>query len=372
MDLRHLQNTLDPTLFALLAILLVGLFGLAVSVLLRHLLLRTARRGQHRLLVRLIERFGAPSRLLFPLIGIAVLLPFLDLPAEIRPGIGSTLRILFVLDITWFLLRLFSTTERFLLQRYDISVSDNLRARRMHTQVRVIRRILTALVILIAAASALTTFETVRQLGTTILASAGILGIILGFAAQKSLGLILAGLQVAIAQPIRIDDVVIVEGEWGRIEEITLTFVVVAIWDRRRMVLPVSYFIEKPFENWTRASAQILGSVYLFVDYAFPVDDLRNKLYEFLQESRLWDGEAWVLQVTDATEKTIELRALMTAKDSPTSWDLRCEIREKMIAYIRDEHPGHLPHLRASLDGDASETPPRDATEREMRGPEES
>ncbi len=352
MDLRHLQNTIDPTLFALSAILLVGLVGLAISILLRRLLLRTARRGQQRLLVRLIERFGAPSRLLFPLLGIAVLLPFLDLPAEIRPGIGSTLRILFVLDITWFLLRLFSTTERFLLQRYDISVSDNLRARRMHTQVRVIRRILTALVILIAAASALTTFETVRQLGTTILASAGILGIILGFAAQKSLGLILAGLQVAIAQPIRIDDVVIVEGEWGRIEEITLTFVVVAIWDRRRMVLPVSYFIEKPFQNWTRASAQILGSVYLYVDYAFPVDDLRNKLYEFLQESRLWDGEAWVLQVTDATEKTIELRALMTAKDSPTSWDLRCEIREKMIAYIRDEHSGHLPHLRASLDGD--------------------
>lgn len=225
MELRQLQQTLDPTLFALLAILVVGLFGLAISVLLRRLLLRAARRGQQRLVVRLIERFGAPSRLLFPLIGVAILLPFLHLPPEIRPAIGSTLYILFVLDITWFLLRLFSTTERFLLQRYVISVSDNLRARRMHTQVRVIRRILTALVILIAAASALTTFETVRQLGTALLASAGILGIILGFA-------------------------------------------VVAIWDRRRMVLPVSY------------------------------------------------REACVLQVTNATEKTMELRASLDG-DAP-------------------------------------------------------
>jgi small-conductance mechanosensitive channel len=367
-SIATLRQSIDPVLLGAFVIVIAVLLGLAVSAVLRGILTRAARRGEHRLLMRLIERFGAPSRLLFPLIGVVAVLPFLRLSPEIRPGVDSALRILFVVDITWFLLRLFSTTEGFLLHRYDISVADNLRARRMHTQVRVIRRILSAAVLLIAAAAALTTFETVRRLGTTILASAGVLGIILGFAAQRSLGLVLAGLQVALAQPIRIDDVVIVEGEWGRIEEITLTFVVVAIWDRRRMVLPVSYFIEKPFENWTRASAQILGSVYLYVDYGFPVDDLREKLYEFLRESNLWDGDAWVLQVTDATERSMELRALMTAKDSPTSWDLRCEIREKMIDYIRAEYPEYLPRLRTELHtqapgaGAQADTPGTDGT----------
>jgi small-conductance mechanosensitive channel len=192
-------------------------------------------------------------------------------------------------------------------------------------------------------------FEHVRQVGTSLLASAGIVGIIAGFAAQKTLSNLLAGFQIALAQPVRHDDVVVVEGEWGRIEEITLTYVVVRIWDERRLVLPLSYFIEKPFQNWTRVSAELLGSVFVWVDYALPVEEARKALKAIIEASHLWDKRFWNLQVTDATDKTMQLRILATAADSSKSFDLRCEIREKFIAYIQRNHPQGLPRLRAEM-----------------------
>ncbi|MGH8207498.1 MAG: mechanosensitive ion channel family protein, partial [Steroidobacteraceae bacterium] len=187
--------------------------------------------------------------------------------------------------------------------------------------------------------------------GTSLLASAGIVGIIAGVAGQKTLGNLLAGFQIALAQPLRQDDVLIVDGEWGRVEEITLTYVVVHIWDDRRLVLPLTYFVEKPFQNWTRTSSQLLGSVYVWVDYSFPVDEGRKALKQIIEVSPKWDGRFWNLQVSDATEKTMQLRVLATSADSSQSWDLRCEIREKFIAFIQQRHPQSLPLVRAQMLG---------------------
>jgi small-conductance mechanosensitive channel len=193
------------------------------------------------------------------------------------------------------------------------------------------------------------TFPKVKQLGTAILASAGIIGIVVGMAAQRTIGAFIAGLQIAFTQPIRVDDVVIVENEWGRIEEITLTYVVVRIWDLRRLIVPVTYFIEKPFQNWTRVTADILGTVFLYVDYTVPIDSIREELHRVLKESQLWDGKVCVLQVTNTSERTVELRALMSAADASVAWSLRCEVREKLIDFIKTKYPQALPRLRAEL-----------------------
>jgi small-conductance mechanosensitive channel len=189
-------------------------------------------------------------------------------------------------------------------------------------------------------------------LGTSLLTSAGVAGIIIGFAAQRSLATLFAGLQIAFTQPIRIDDVVIVENEWGRIEEITLTFVVVRIWDLRRLVLPITYFTEKPFQNWTRITSDILGSVFVYVDYTASVQKIRDKFFEILDQSDLWDGKVRVVQVTNTTERTMEIRALMSSQDASTAWSLRCEVREKLIDFIQQNYPDALPKVRAEFLGD--------------------
>ena len=193
----------------------------------------------------------------------------------------------------------------------------------------------------------LMSFEAVRKIGTGLLTSAGIAGIIVGFAAQKSLANLLAGFQIAFTQPIRIDDVVVVEGEFGNIEEITLTYVVVRIWDQRRLVLPINYFIEKPFQNWTRSSSEVLGTVFIYVDYTLPIEPVRAELERLATESPLWDKRVCKLHVTDAKEKTLELRALVSARDSGTAFDLRCDIREKLVDFIQKNYPDSLPKTRA-------------------------
>jgi hypothetical protein len=199
-------------------------------------------------------------------------------------------------------------------------------------------------------ASMLMVFDSVRQFGESILASAGIAGIVVGLAAQRSIAALLAGFQIAMTQPIRLDDVVIVEKEWGRIEEITLTYVVVRIWDLRRLVVPITYFIEQPFQNWTRASADILGTVFLYVDYTVPVDSLRGELTRILQASRFWDGKVNALQVTDAKEQTLEVRALASAADASLAFSLRCEIREQLVGFLQRNYPESLPKVRASFE----------------------
>jgi small-conductance mechanosensitive channel len=222
----------------------------------------------------------------------------------------------------------------------------------MYTQLRIVKRIVTVIIIIIGFAAILMTFEKVRQLGTSLLASAGIAGIIIGFAAQRSLATLFAGLQIAFTQPIRIDDVVIVENEWGRIEKITLTYVVVRIWDLRRLVLPITYFTEKPFQNWTRIKSEILGTVFIYVDYTASAQKIREKYFEIVEQSKLWDGKVRNLQVTNTTERTMELRVLMSAKDASAAWDLRCEVREKLIDFIQQNYPDALPKVRGEILGD--------------------
>jgi small-conductance mechanosensitive channel len=204
-------------------------------------------------------------------------------------------------------------------------------------------------IILFTTASMLMVFDAVRQLGTSILASAGVAGIIVGFAAQRSIATVLAGFQIAMTQPIRLDDVVIVENEWGRIEEITLTYVVVLIWDQRRLIVPINYFIEKPFQNWTRISADLLGTVYLYTDYTVPVSALREELDRILAGTKLWDGRVKGIQVTDAKENVLEVRVLVSAADASAAWDLRCLVREKLVDFLQRTHPDSLPRTRAEV-----------------------
>jgi small-conductance mechanosensitive channel len=324
--------------------------GSALSALTRGVLRSAARRKEIHDVTEAVGRLRGPFRILFPTLVVVMILPVIPLDQIIRARTLYLARIILTAIGIWLVFRVLSIVENEILKRYDVSVPDNLKARRAHTQIKVIGRIIGTIALLLGISAVLMTFEPVRQLGTTLLASAGVFGIIIGFAAQKTIGLVVAGLQVAFAQPIRLDDVVVVEGEWGRVEEITLTYVVVRIWDRRRLILPVTYFIEHPFQNWTRVSADLLGSVFLYVDYSFPVDQLRNRLKDILEESSLWNRDVWVLQVTDVKERTLELRALMTASDSPALWDLRCEVREKLIAWIRDTCPEYLPRVRARLE----------------------
>ncbi|QYJ69281.1 mechanosensitive ion channel family protein [Flavobacterium litorale] len=270
--------------------------------------------------------------------------------------------ILLIISITWFLIIIIRIIKISVISKYNTDTSDNFRARRVYTQFSVLERVIVFVLIILAIGIALMSFDSIRSIGASVLASAGIAGIILGFSAQKALGTLLAGIQIAITQPIRLDDVVIVEGEWGHIEEITLTYVVVAIWDKRMLVVPTTYFIEKPFENWTRKSGDILGTVYIYTDFRVPVDELRKELTRLLKGTDLWDGEVNKLQVTDAKQDVMEIRALMSSKDSSISWDLRVYIREKLIAYLQKNYPDSLPRTRISL-VDKNTDEPNDETD---------
>ena len=257
--------------------------------------------------------------------------------------------IVIIIGLSWGAINLIKTLRKEYLDRHDLGNINNLHARKLHTQLNILGRILTFIIIIAAVAATLMLFEPVRKLGISLFASAGIAGIILGFAAQKAIGTILAGLQIAISQPIRLDDVLVVEGEWGRVEEIKLTYVVVRIWDKRRLILPTTYFIEKPFENWTRTSADILGTVYLHTDYYIDFDSVRKELSRLLEKHPLWDGEVNNLQVTDSGPEGVKIRALMSAKNAPDAWNLRVDIREGLINFIKNEFPDALPRTRVKL-----------------------
>ena len=244
------------------------------------------------------------------------------------------------------------------LLRFRLDVADNLLARKHVTQVRVLRRVVDTLLIIVTIGAVLMTFEPVRQYGVSLFASAGVAGLVVGFAARPVLSNLIAGIQLAMTQPIRIDDAVLVENEFGNVEEITATYVVIRLWDLRRMIVPLTYFIEKPFQNWTRESTSLIGAVLLKVDYTTPVDRVRAKAEEIAKASPLWDGNLIKLQVTDSDAETMELRVIVTARSAGDAFDLRCELREKLIAYLQAELPGSLPRRRQEASGAVAAAPP--------------
>jgi small-conductance mechanosensitive channel len=237
-----------------------------------------------------------------------------------------------------------------------MDVPDNASARRIYTQVSVIRKVIVTAVVIVASGSILMLFDPVRQFGTSILASAGIIGVIIGFAAQKTLGNVLAGVQIALTQPLLIDDIVVVEGEFGQIEEITLTYVTVRTWDLRRMILPITYFVEKPFQDWSRVSSELLGTVFLYLDYGAPLGELRTELKRLVVNNPKWDGKVCGLQVTDTKQNTIEVRALVSSTDPGKAFDLRCEVREGLIQFLQCHHPESLPRVRYVIEPPGEDT----------------
>ncbi|TAH32492.1 MAG: mechanosensitive ion channel [Alphaproteobacteria bacterium] len=296
-----------------------------------------------------VDHLRGPLLLLFP-VGAYFIATYFYRPEALKTApFAGTVKIIMVFAFAWLAARAVHATTNILAMQFDISVGDNLRARRAQTQIFILRRIINAIIFIIALAIVFLMSDSLSKVGVSLLTSAGIAGIILGFAAQRVLGNFLAGIQIALTQPIRLDDVVVIEGEWGRIEEITLTYVVVNIWDQRRLVVPISYFIEKPIQNWTRKSADILNSANFFVDYTVPVPALRDYLIKILQLSPLWDKRVGVLQVVDCTPEAMEIRALMSARNSSEGWDLRCEVREKMIEFITANYPNALPKNRAEI-----------------------
>jgi small-conductance mechanosensitive channel len=303
----------------------------------------------------LVPLLGAALRAIAVVFGIILGLPLLSIPIKYASLLSTITSIAVIVVATVLMFRTIGILQSVVLTRYDITATDNLRARRVHTLVRVVSRISYVTTGVIAVAAVLMLFQEVRHVGVSLLASAGLVGVIGGFAAQKTLANMFAGFQIAFAQPVRQDDVVVVEGEWGRVEEITLTNVIIHIWDDRRLILPLSYFIEKPFQNWTRTSSVITGTVLIWVDYSFPVESARAALRGIVETNPLWDRRFWNLQVSDANDRAMQLRVLATSADSSKSWDLRCEIREKLIAFIQHQHPQSLPLVRGLVDGASDE-----------------
>ncbi len=310
---------------------------------------RVARRTRGTVDNALVTHSRRPGRAILTVIALFLVVPNLNIPADTIASVKHLLTLAMTASVGWLAIGLTGVITEVITARYDITAADNLEAREMHTRARVVRRVLVAVIVVVTACLILMSIPSIRQIGVTLFASAGVAGLVIGMAARPALSNLIAGLQLAMTQPIRIDDVVIVENEWGWIEEIRSTFVVVRIWDLRRLVVPLSYFLEHPFQNWTRTTSDILGTVFLYADYSVPVGAVREELHRVLQTSELWDRKVWGLQVTDANEHTVELRALMSATTSGRAWDLRCYVREAMLDFLQREHPQSLPRVRAEL-----------------------
>lgn len=296
-----------------------------------------------------VERARMKLRVMMILIGIGIGVSVSPLSVDASNDVRAVLLFLFILTVGWLISGVLDMWSVMHLRRYNVAVEDNLLARKHLTQTRILQRVAKVVLAIVTVGLALMTIAGFRQWGVSLLASAGVVGIIAGLALQPILTNMVAGIQIALTQPIRIDDAVIVEGEWGNIEEITSTYVVVKLWDWRRMVLPLSWFISNPFQNWTRENARLIGTAMFYVDYEAPIDRLREAFEGIVKASKLWDGDVQVLQVTDVTERVLQVRCLASARSAPVAFDLRCEIREKMMAFMRDHCPEALPRDRLQL-----------------------
>lgn len=343
-------------LFALAAVVATAVFRVLMRILTRI----TADRD---LFWRsLVQRCAVPLRLVLLIVAFSFMMaiaPVTSGEALVMLRLLTVATIVCVAWMTYTALYIWTTIH---LRRFKLDAEDNLMARKHVTQSRILMRVAKILIIILAVGSILMTFDAVRQYGVSLLASAGAAGIVAGLALQPLLKNLFAGIQIAITQPIRIDDAVIVEGEWGNVEEITSTYVVIRVWDWRRLVIPISYFIEKPFQNWTRDSAELIGVVMLYLDHTAPVDRIRAEGERITRASALWDGQVYNLAVTDFKERVMEIRVLASARNAARTFDLRCEVREKLIAWVQREIPECLPRTREEVMGNWAPMPRRDGT----------
>jgi small-conductance mechanosensitive channel len=297
-----------------------------------------------------------PARWVFLTICVLSVLPWVPIPNEFRHPIRVWLHVVIVILMGWFAVGCVYVLQDTLMRRYDLTAANNVQARRIHTQTHFLRRILIGFIVIIDFGCILWTFPDPQlwHYGSGLIASAGLASLVLATAAKSTVANLLAGLQIAFTEPIRLDDVVIVEGEWGRIEEITTSYVVIRIWDLRRLIVPLSYFIEHPFQNWTREQSDLLGTAFLYIDYSIPVAALREHFAKVLAASPLWDGRVCSTQVTNLSEHTMEIRCLLSARNSSEQFDLRCLVREEMINFIQQNYPEAFPRTRfASVSGNS-------------------
>jgi small-conductance mechanosensitive channel len=336
------------------AVVLAG--AVAAGFIFHYILLfinrRVSRRSESVLYASLERNCRGPMKVLLPALAFDLAMPALALPGGWTRVLYHTVGIIVIAAASWLLVALTAVVADILLSKYRTDPSDprqSANARRVATQVQVFRRVFLVIITVLAACVILTTFPWGRTLGESLLASAGIAGIAVGIAARPTLENLLAGIQLAITQPISIEDAVIVENDFGWIEEITTTYIVVRTWDLRRLVLPLSYFIQKPFQNWTRTSPDMLGSIKLYVDYTAPLESIRAEFNRLVEESPLWDRKVRVLQVLDASDRALQLRALISASNPGASSDLCAEIREKLLGFIQANYPECLPKTRAEL-----------------------
>ncbi|MER6718746.1 mechanosensitive ion channel family protein [Streptomyces halstedii] len=338
-----MENVLRPLLVVGGSLVLTLVLGWLVDVLLR----RADARHSETPLWGLLRRCRPPLQVVLgtALLGATYTQIRVDAVRNHRAVIGQTLTLVLIAASAWLVLRVAATIVESSYARYAAASRDAARVRRVRTQVTLIQRVVTAVVATVAIAAMLLTFPEMRTVGTSMLASAGVVGIVAGVAAQSTLGNLFAGFQIAFGDMVRLGDTVVVNGEWGTVDEITLTFLTVRTWDERRITMPVSYFTSQPFENWSRGGAQMSGTVYFQLDHSAPVAAMRDALRDILGECAAWDGRNWSLAVTDTTPTTMEVRAVVTAKDADDIWTVRCAVREQLIAWLRAHHPYALPRV---------------------------
>jgi small-conductance mechanosensitive channel len=323
--------------------------GLIAHWILFRTLKRVTERRPSVLLSSFIRRARKPSLLFLPFFALLAVLPAARLPQSAQVMVERLAGLGLIASMGWAAMLFTGIVVDLISARFRSEVRDSEASRRIHTQLQMIHRITAILVFIVTLSVMLMTFPEIKHVGISLLASAGLAGLVIGTAMKGTLSSLIAGVQIAFTQPIRLEDAVVVEGEWGWVEEIGTTYVIVRTWDRRRLVLPLSYFLEHPFQNWTRGSEDLLGSVFLYVDYTVPVEEVRKELRRIVGTTNLWKGQVCVLQVTDATATAIQLRALVDASDSNNGWDLRCYVREKLVEFLQKNYPDTLPKVRTEF-----------------------
>jgi len=364
-SVKDLLDWLPDLVVALLILAIAVLFALALHRWARKLF-RRAIAGRYPFVFSVFTQTRGLTKAALLILAMMLAVPVVPLPPETAALLARMMAVAVIGLIGWAAIVALHIAADLYLRRFRLDIDDNLLARKHNTQVRVLARTVDVLLITLTLSAALMTFPAVRQYGVSLFASAGVAGIVAGLAARPVLSNLMAGVQLAMTQPIRLYDAVIVENEYGTIEEITSTYVVVKLWDLRRMIVPLTYFIEKPFQNWTRENSSLIGNVMMYLDYRAPVGIIRQKFRDIVKESKLWDGQTAALQITDFKEGTMELRLLMSARSSGAAFDLRCEVREKLIDFIQHEHPEALPHSRqvAAKSAPEADAMPKDLSSR--------